>query len=1656
MKPDKFIDAMGRIDDKYIDEYLKAKKARRTPTFIKYASLAASIAVILSVSLLIWYHGGGPGLPPIDGTSVIPPVTDNVGNDPHVTHEDFKIVSVSAEKMQGNFISGDTSFVVKTEHGTAEDVRTHLYISTAPEYEVVQIAEETFEVFLEGNIADNTVVSLSYVEDGIVDHSWAFQTEGNLSLVGSYPSDGAKTAPVDTVIELEFSYSSAAGIEEAVTFEPEIEGSWEHAGRIWRFTPAESLEKDSTYKIYVGNVITAEGKELSKTATVTFSTYEDHVPFSCSPGIITVDSINSYLPDSPITVRFTASGTDKFEIGTVAIEQFETYADMIAFSEGEEVYDSDHLKDIGFTINTLGGDRNRSCNMVLDGTLPQGYYAARIYAADGTHLFDWIIQVHPLSVYAAVTERDVLVWVAEGGELAEGVDVVFGDAKTVTDKDGVALLKDSTKEDGENPMLLIGNGEAPFVVGTPNFTHDNYPSGYVYTDRPKYKSTDTIKIWGIAPLDLFYDEPDGQFTVMLSGEKDTEIEVTPDENGVFECEIDIVNHKDSGLGVYLLYEGTSIAYKSVDIYDYYLKNYEIVATADKVYFEEGENVEFEVHVSHVSGIDVAGKKLEASVSGKRMTAVTGTDGIAKFTVTPEDYANSGENYSFTSMPTRQFNIHVKLADAADSDFTSYGHIFLYVLRSPVEMHQTWSKESYALDLKYVSVDKLNGVLDADGKEVTDLMGNTFVCGAPYDTEVTLTLTLTKTERELLNYKYDPFSKTRVPVYTESTDYVSTEIRREIVAKLTENGKIVFDLSEYILPEATDTEKYRWNVGVEFKLPNDYTETRLGYSLSSNDFVSTNTGSTDYGPDNSYNPLGMPYDYFVFGYDLSRSNDHKWLEGETIPVKLTAYDNSEVSGGRLMYFVYAQGVRQISFTDESEFEITVGETTFPKAEIAAAYFKDGVFHRVSDCNVGYNVDQRTLNIGIEQDREKYEPGDKVTLTVTVNKPDGVLEGAAVNISVVNEAVFTESDSTNIVSSLLRGAAIRDYFYSSYRDYSLMNNVGGWGGGGPRTSEFGDTVYFGTAVTDKDGRCTVTFTLPKDRVTSYRVTVHAANRELYAGVNTANVTAASDFFLQPGEVKYTKTTDDLVIPASLITAVPDTAVMNFRINELDLELNVAASTGNMSFANFGKIPVGDYTVTVTAVSETDPALTHRITIPVSVKPSTLEITEKHTVDVTEELEFKPSSSPVTMKFFNEETERYERYMDFIRDTLSERYDTIVANTYASTLRERIYGVAGTNTLSTYYKYAESGRGYNNLTLLEDGDPDAVLTALFMYVTGDRNTLYGHYGRDVSIKPEPEVEVAETLLIRAAKGEAVLADLQSVAKDVSDDPYVHALLSLAFGLSGDTASAKEMLIPIEDNATDGDRALYCTALVFVDREAAAAEIDRLMEESRGETYLGLAASVYMKTGEAQMGDTDSVTVICDGKETEITVSGLTAESLVLTVGKGDTVRFEDATEGMRISYSYQSTFTPKEDEHNVRGLTVTVTEGMSVSDEGVIRIELGDISNDGSAKVALPSCIRYDSPYFGISNNIATGYAKDDDSFIEIPITAVAPGHYILEPVIYTVDGIRYYSDAVEFTVGNGIHDTAVDPVTVTTEAVTEVIETTEVTEESSAAESTAVTD
>ncbi len=1629
MKPDKFIDAMGNIDDSLIDEYQKADKISRTPVFMKITTLAASIAVVLSASLLIWHHGNNnPSAPPSTDTVI----TDVSAPDDthHVTHEDFKIVSVSAKKKTGNFVSGDTSFVVKTEHGTAEDVRTHLFISTAPEYTVTEIATDTYEVRLSGAIADNTVVSLSYVENGIIDHSWAFQTEGKLSLSESYPADGASTVSVNTAIELEFSYSSAEGIEDAVTFEPNISGSWEHAGRVWRFTPAEPLAKNSTYKIYVGKDITAEGKEIDKTSTVTFSTYEEKAKYQVSPSIITVDGINSYLPDGDITLRYVDNSEEASLIGRVSIEKFAAYIDMISFAEGETVYTSEHYCDAQFSIETVrSSDASSTLNLTLTDSLPQGYYVARVYAEDGTHLFDWIIQVHPLSLYASVTERDILVWIAEDSEFAEGVKVEFGKYEGVTDKDGILLMEDVTDGSGEIKYLFAGDESDPFVVGTPSFSHENYPASYIYTDKPKYKSTDTIKVWGMIPLDLFYDEPDGKFEVMIGGEIDTAVEITPDENGTFECEIEVLRHADASTGIYLKYDGTVIGSRQIQIYNYSLKNYTFEPIIEKNFAQNGEDLELDVKVTHVSGIVVVGKEVCIELNygtPSELFATTDENGIAHFVITPENYEEALQKSSRWLNTFAQLRVTIRNSNSGESYNADISETLYIATYNGMGAYSITDDEMIRIQTFYhdLEAEKIIGP-DGDYSTSKDLTDLSF-CGTPYNKEVTATINMYKVTRTVVDKVYNELTKTYKPVYAESTEKIKT-VTETVTSK---DGEAFFDLANFTLPESTETEKYYTDASIEFEIPGCVI--RKNIDIDENWFVSVDYyGSNDIGisrySPNTVNVYDMPYDYHMYTYTLVSDDSYSYVYnnhvsgnyGDVVTFDLIKYTDEPIEDGKLLYFIYGQSVREMKITDTSEFDITLGDNTFPKANIGAVYFKDGVFHRVANAYLNMNHEERELDIKITPDKEEYAPGDEVTLTVDLSTemfaPGSKLEGTAVNVSVVNEAVYTNYNSTEITSTLHKGTTIRDYFFSSYRDYSLVCSPGGWGGGGGNDTYFSDTVYFGSAVTDEDGKCTVTFTLPEDRVTSYRITVHAANRELYAGADTINIDAKSDFFLQPGEVKHAKASDDLALCATLITAEPDTAQVTFRLNELEMEQTVSAESGKSVFANFGKIPAGDYTVTVSALSDTgDPKKTHSITFPVTVEISTMKITEEYTADATDETILTPAASPVTLRLMTEEAERYYRYIRFAEEVYSERLDTVIGWRLSNTVYQRLTdGTGGTSQINVYdYSIYDEASRENLLALLPNGEGDPVLSALYTYLTGET-----YYSAKLS-SASSEADIVEGLLNRAATGEAVLVDLLYAKDNISDDPYVHTLLSLALSMCGDTHTAAEVLLPLGEDATDGDRALYAMALIFTDRAAAARELDLLVEADPSETYLSLAAVIYMRTGEKQIGKESSVTVLCGDREIPVSVKGLDMKNLVLSVNEGDTVSFKDSDGDIRASYSYEATFIPKENERNIRGLSVSVNEA-ELFKSTVLTVDLSstvDLSGEwnGTVKVALPNCFRDGLNSMTSESNIIAVRVDEENSTVTIPLIAVAPGNYILEPVVFTVDGVNYYSEAIEIAI------------------------------------------
>ena len=105
------------------------------------------------------------------------------------------------------------------------------------------INDEQYKLEFKQNIPDNTILKLQYIKDKITEDSWAYQTSNKLSVTSTYPANGENTVSKNTSIEIKFSYAGIEEIQNNITITPEIKGTWEHYGNIWRLIPSEELKE---------------------------------------------------------------------------------------------------------------------------------------------------------------------------------------------------------------------------------------------------------------------------------------------------------------------------------------------------------------------------------------------------------------------------------------------------------------------------------------------------------------------------------------------------------------------------------------------------------------------------------------------------------------------------------------------------------------------------------------------------------------------------------------------------------------------------------------------------------------------------------------------------------------------------------------------------------------------------------------------------------------------------------------------------------------------------------------------------------------------------------------------------------------------------------------------------------------------------------------------------------------------------------------------------------------------------------------------------------------------------------------------------------------------------------------------------------------------
>ncbi len=1609
---DKIENLMGMLDDSIISEYLARRETasvkRRRP--IRAVLIAAAVAVLCAIPLAMALM-----------------LRDDTPTPPVVIEGEFNILSVDAITDENGFIAPEAVFFVTTENGSVEKLQNHLAIDPPIDYSIRDIEDGDFAIIPATDLPYNAIIKLSMVDGKKVVNSWAFQTREVLSVSGVFPADGTKNNTTSTVIEIEFSYASVYEITDFVTFNPPIEGSWEHVGKIWRFTPAKALDEDTDYTVIIAPGIRGDEQTITEEKVFTFGTYSssEAAEINIKPQYATVDKISTYFPGDSITMAMYMNFHPAFDAETlyenishVKIERYDSPDAFIALTQGIPMKAAE-TNNCSYTV-AFNKTIDKLFTITLDETLESGYYRASLYSSDGNYICEWFIQVNPLSVYAVLTGYDLLVWTGDNAN----VPFTFMDKAFSTGRDGMTIVDMSSFKEFKGEFIKLGPVEQPLLIGIDSLELA-YPRGYLYADKLNYRPSDTLNLFGYIPIESLPETASGEYTIVIGRDLD-EFPVTVDENGTFTATYKLDRLTDGDSYATLKSDGHTIASVSFNIANYDYSNYAYEFILDKNRIAIGDDFDFAVKVTHLSGISASGKSVKAKILGKEYIEKADENGIAHFHIPASDISNGINNRSASYLNTKSVDsvgISVSTGTSVDGYSENEAYQSIFVLLKPYILETEITENSPNVTFKLYHSKIPDELFISSSNDLID---------APADDTLIISVYETARTRYISHYEYDPVTKKNYPVY----NYESTTILWQSFSVETKSGAYTVDTSKIEMKKDEEDVTYSYYINATVSAPDGQTVKTYDRTFVNRTGVVSQSGISQnafqYGQ-GIYNPI-LTDAYASFKYRLAAENRSKSSEsradvGDRFDLTLESFNGAPKDGGEVMLIIFDNGIIKTEiFSANDEMSFIFDEELFPYAAYTGAYYRDGVFHRMPFAVAGITADDRKAEITLKADKEEYAPRDTVTLEIKVTDENGnPLKDTTVNVSVVDSAVgeLPNHNISSIKSYLSSNSKFQCYTFSSYRDYNLPITSGAWGGGNPiGRSLFVEAPYFGNAVTDSNGIAKITFTLP-DNITEYSVTVHAANEDFYTGDLREKIHVTKDFFIQhitPGTIK---STDDFIICATGISETLDDVNAVFEIAELGRKIECAAASGGELSANFGKLPKGTYTVRISATSggKSDSL---EFKVPVTGNANTVEITQ--VLDTEKQSTLTPSTNPLKISVSTEARVRYEKYLSYIYSTNTDRLDNRVANSIAKIIDSSLLG-GKLHSSSISYIYGEN----DMFAPLYNSEGDPVLTALIFRVSQAAkehhlvNSILGDKIAD--IKPQTLTESAEMLLLGATLGRPVLSDLKYMASTIEDDDYIEMILCLGFVFSGDFDSARIMYEGSDKNpGNEGYAALRAMAAVYLDEQSAASQIDKLISESPNEYYLSLAVAAYMGNMCGVSNEIETVTVTYGDEVDTFSVKGLEKTEKTYVTNENTSFSFSNVSENAVVRYT--GAFEPAALDEAQEIFTAGITKG----EGGRMILQVKAIPPapyfKGTVYIEIPDAFRLDidnlpvNSSFSVKENNVTsielsvstlGYAND---FIynyeyEIPLLVRTEGNFEFEPiVIVTSDDNIYVSNG--FTV------------------------------------------
>lgn len=956
--------------------------------------------------------------------------------------------------------------------------------------------------------------------------SWAFQAKQPLHVVSTLPGNESTGVPLDTGIEITFDQDGVTAAADHFAIEPAVRGRFEQHDRTLVFVPASDLAAETVYTVTVRRGVAIAGSDQVLESDVVFafetagSTPEPEGFAEDRIGRPVFESASDEAPVLGMTVYREGPAPDSVAVrvhrlpsATAAVEAARmilTAPTWARWSTKGLVPTAGLPRVLAFDGRLESIDASGGFVIRFPTALDPGWYLV-VLPVGGRDL-QALLQVSDVAVYVMATETRTVAWVndvATGRPLSGAIATAGGARLGATGPDGLLVTATpaelrrtdweavndepsiviATAPDGRAAIAALGAPSGPmYAQETRDIAHSDEATERYWlvlgTDRTYYRTSDTVNAFGVAreratgtvPADV-----EVRLTTRESSDVDgrspaiAAVHATPDERGMFAASISFA---DLPLGGYLVELWTGdrlLATVYLTIADIRKPAYSVEIATDRRGYVAGETITATASVAFFDGTRAPG--VELAFDGARATTDAAGIAAVKLPASTDGATEGWQSLSVSAAP----------ADPEEGEIAGWAPIAVFPAAWWIAASGAIADGALRLSGTLTELDRERIERELEERDtVTDPSGLPVPSGPLTATIIELVPVRTEIGRT-----YDFIAKRSVPLYFY-------EIREDVVGRrdLTTSADGTFGLS---LPLAAPGHTHRVVLTAR-----DPARRQIRLTVEVAPAVpAVSTFAT------------RPFlgDGPVCGYDLPKL----FRIAEPVSLTFRGVDGPLPAGdgSRYLFTVSRQGLVDTTLQASPTFSRGFAETEIPNATIAGVWFTGrGYVPAANHARVAIERSERALTITLTPDRERYRPGDEVTLTVRTVDRFGRPIPASVVLRAVDEKLFAIGAATDLdlLGELYR--SVQSGILGTYASHqppfpSGFEGCGDTTGGGG--DDFRDWLLFRQLATGPDGTARVSFPLSDD-LTSWHISAAAVSGDLEAGAGSVLVPVGLPFFVE----------------------------------------------------------------------------------------------------------------------------------------------------------------------------------------------------------------------------------------------------------------------------------------------------------------------------------------------------------------------------------------------------------------------------------------------------------------------------------------------------------------------------------------------------------------